>query len=87
MNTTPCLYNSYCSAGINPAGLEQSTLSGFADVLIRELQDNDRKSTANAYQSSSNRLAAFMGNADLPLEHITPLLMRDYETHLLEDGL
>ena len=55
----------------------------FADAVVEELERRGQIRTHNRYKSVTKKFRAFAGEP-LAYEDLTPRLLRDYETHLIE---
>lgn len=55
----------------------------FADAAVTELERRGQIRTHNRYKTVTKKFRAFAGEI-LPFEAITPRLLRDFETHLIE---
>ena len=62
--------------------MEQKKILEMLSDVIDELRENRQWGTAHIYQSTRNSFSLYIKGIDMPFADLTPVLLKDYETHL-----
>ena len=68
------------------AATRSDMLTGYARTLAQSLDGNGQYRTARAYLTAVRGLLRFCGQNDLPLDHISPGVIRRYEQWMKDQG-